>query len=905
MPCNFPLTISVSNPTKAYSSRLEGDMYLCIHPEMRHFLLYILLFLFPAASFAGVIKGTIRDTTGEPIPFVVVGVKNSSYGVNSSLGGYYFMELNAGKYTIVFSQMGYETQEHIVTITDDKPMVLNVVLKVSPKELNAVEITAKGDRQRGKEIMHKVVDARSGYWDKVENYKCNTYQKSSLEKFPTEKALAQAKGDSMKVIEKLKKDSLQLAVRKTEDTVEVKRAKTDDFERAISNKKLNLIESVSETWFRAPNAFKENILAYHDYAENKHFDGRGVSRSVEYGEHEIAPESYEVQNPYMLVNDAQSSDFNFYRNQIDVPALCSRPLLSPAAATAFLNYKFDLLDSIEQDGHLIYKIGVTPLFKSDALFSGLLFVQEGTWAIVSENLCINADVLLFCKEFCVIQDYSEVAPGIFLPVRREFMYTIREGKFNIVGNTRVDHSDYVVNGEIPPKIFNDEVKHYADDAFDKDSLYWNDHRTIALDEKEINYISEADSIAAYYQSEKYLNSIDSAFNHINVWSFLLNGVGHRNRVNGTEFGFDPLIAQVVPFGVGGYRHKLGGYFNKDFTNGMLLETDGQVDYGFLNKDVRGKVGVGLTYVPLRFVRTFVRFGDYYDMINNYASLESVFSRSNYVRCKQFSIAQRMEIVNGLFGELTYEYSDQFPITGMKLEQWSTLVFGALNTPTDFQRYVKSEIRLELKYRFRQKYVIKNHKKIIIGTKYPEIRFLYRKGVPGMFGSEVNFDYIEFGSADEFKFARFGTSSWNVLGGAFVNKKDLRVLEYKYFRGSDSFIFSDPMRSFQLLGPTLNTPDAYFRVNYIHHFEGCFSSKVPLIAKLKITTSVGGGLLMIPSQDFYHEEFFLGIERIVRIKKQLFRLGVFAVTADNTLVKPTVTWKIGISFYNSFTRKWSY
>ncbi len=873
---------------------------------MRNFLIFLFIALFPLSSLAGVVKGTIRDTTGEPIPFVVVGVKNSSYGVNSSVGGYYFMELKAGTYTLIFSQLGLITQEHVVTISDEKPSVLNVTMKGSAKELNAVEITAKGDRDKGKEIMHKVIDARGDYWDKVENYKCNSYQKFSLEKFPTDKAKIKAYQDSLTHAQKLTADSLKFSLKKQKiDTVAENKAKAKNFEDAIRNKKINLIESISETYFKAPNAFKENILAYHDYTENKRFDGRGASAQMEYGEHEIAPVQYEAENPYLLINDAQSGDFNFYKNQIDVPALSSRPLLSPAAATAFLNYRFELLDSIEENGHLIYKIGVNPIFKSDALFAGLIFVQQGTWAIVSVNLCINADVLLFCKEFCVIEDYKEVTPGIFLPVRREFMYTIHEGPYNIIGNTRVDLSDYVVNGTLPPKLFNDEVKHYTDDAFDKDSLYWTEHRTISLDEKEINYINEADSLEAYYNSPKYLNSLDSSFNHINGWSFLLNGVGHRNRVRGTEWGFDPLIAQIVPFGVGGYRHKLGGYYNKDFTNGMLLETDGQIDYGFMNKDVRGKVGVGLTYVPLHFVRTFVRFGDYYDMINNFASLESVFSRSNYVRCRQFSVAQRMEIVNGLFGELTYEFSDQFPITDLRLEAWSTLLFGALNTPIDFVRYKKSEIRLELKYRFRQKYIIKKHKKIILGSKYPEIRFLYRKGIPGMFGSEVNYDYIEFSSTDEFKFARFGTSSWNVLMGAFVNKKDLRQLEHKYFRGSDSFIFSDPLRSFQLLGPTLETANAYFRLNYIHHFEGCFSSKVPLLRKLKITSSVGGGLLMIPSQNFYHEEFFVGIERIVRIKKQLFRFGVFAVTADNTLVKPSITWKIGISFYNSFTRKWSY
>jgi len=59
----------------------------------------------------------------------------------------------------------------------------------------------------------------------------------------------------------------------------------------------------------------------------------------------------------------------------------------------------------------------------------------------------------------VIEDYSQVAPNIFLPVRREFMYTIHDGKYNIIGNTRVDHSGYMVNTVLSPKIFNDEVKH--------------------------------------------------------------------------------------------------------------------------------------------------------------------------------------------------------------------------------------------------------------------------------------------------------------------------------------------------------------------------------------------------------------------------------------------------------------
>ncbi|HLG03865.1 MAG TPA: DUF5686 and carboxypeptidase regulatory-like domain-containing protein [Bacteroidia bacterium] len=864
--------------------------------------LVFLVFLFTSFVLnAGVVKGVVRDSLGQPVPYAVVGVKSSTYGVNTNLNGAYFLELKPGAYTLVFNQLGYEKQEHAVQVTDDKPVLLDVTLRTLPAMLHTVEVKAKGNRDRGKEIMKQVVARRDDYNDRVQNYKCGTYQKSSLEKVPVVGAFDKEEKSGADTASTGKKKRKRKKEKEEEQGKEA-----EDLQKVLTNQKLNLIETISETFYKSPGKFHENILACHDFAEAKRYYGTGgVSFNVEYGEHEIIPTQYYSENPYLLVSDAQSIDFNFYRNQLDLPALCPRPVLSPAASTAFLNYRFELLDSFLVDDKWIFKLNVLPLFKEDALFSGLIFVQEGSFAIVSVNLCINPGVLLYCKEFCVIQDYSEVSPGIFLPVRREFSYTIREGKYNIIGNTRVDHSVYEVNTILPPETFGDEVKHYEVDAFDKDSVYWVERRTIQLEEKEIEYIHKVDSIAAYYASEEYLRKEDSAFNHINIWSILLNGVGHRNRVTGNTFYVEPLIAQVIPFGVGGYRHRLGGYYNRDLHNGMLLETDGHIDYGFLNKDVRGKVGVGLTYYPLRFVRTFVRFGDYYDMVNNYASLESVFARSNWIRCREFSIAQRMEIINGLFGEVTFELSDQFPLTGMQLEVWSSQLFGSLNAPAEFNRYVKTEVRFELKYRFKQKYIIKKNRKIIIGTKFPEVRLLWRKGINGLFGSEVNFDYLEAGSMDEMKIGRFGTSSWNVLAGWFINKHNLRLLEHKYFRGSDSFLFSDPMRSFQLLGPRLSTADAYFRLNYIHHFEGVFGSKVPLANKIKITSAFGGGLLMIPSLNFYHQEFFVGLERVVRIKKQLFRFGVYAVTADNTFSKADITYKFGVSFYNSFTRRWSY
>lgn len=878
---------------------------------MKRFL-FIILFVFPSlAAQSAVIKGVITDQNNEPVPYVSVYIKNTTFGVSSNLKGEYFLETKAGSYTIVFSAIGYETQEHEVNTFKTPTLILNINFKESAKELGPLTIYSD-KRDIAKEIMGKVRDKRKDYLNAVNNYSCKTYQKILLEKERIEgDTTPEPVNDSLEKIKakeekkQAKKDAKEMKKKARKgDTTALKKA--TNLQEHIKNQKLNLIESLSEISVDPPGKYKETVLAYHDYAETKPQTGSSINLSFTIGEGDIVPMQYASENPYLLINDAQSADFNFYENLIDAPALTDKQLLSPIAYNSGLNYFYDLETEFYQDGKKVYKIAVKPVYKHEALFSGYIFIEDSTWALLSVDLKVNSSALLFCKEFHIIQNYTEIEKGVYVPTRREFNYTIKEGRYNYLGSTRVDHSDYKVNIVFPPKYFSSEVKHFNEDAFDKDSVYWQEARPLTLKPNEIKFIKETDSLRTYYASEEYLMSVDSSYNKLDIWNFLLTGVGHRNRYKKSEFFIAPIVSQLVPLGIGGYRHRLIGAYKKEFSNAMLLETDGMVDYGFVNKDVKGKMGLGLTYIPKKFVRTYINFGDYYDMINTYASIGSIFSRSNYVRTKTISIAQRMELINGLFAEFTFEFSDQLPINNLIQDQWSGQVFDtAVNAPISFERYVKSEIKLELKYRIKQKYIMRGGKKIILSTKWPELSFVYRKGIKDLFNSEVDFDYLELGAKHELRMARIGSGNWNVQAGWFINKNSLRIIEYKYFRGSDPFFFSDPTRSFQLLGPTLSTANSFIRANYIQHFDGAILNKIPLLNRLKLTMAAGAGTLIIPDQNFSHVEFFAGLERIVRIKRQLFRFSVFAVTADNTLVNPTLTPKFGISFYNTFTKKWDY
>jgi hypothetical protein len=755
---------------------------------------------------------------------------------------------------------------------------VSIVLKEQLSSLGTLEVYSD-KKDRAKAIMSEVRKKRSEYIKAIDFYVCDTYLKTALDK---------------KV--KLDFDSIQP---ETQDL-----SYAEDINQFFKKENLNLIESVSKTYHQAPNKYKEEFIGFNDYSETKGRSGESISIGVSYGEEDIAEVVQATSNPNILYNDILSCDFNFYKNQIKFPELTIQPLLSPLAETSALTYKFNLEGSFYEDSVLIYKIKVEPTFITDAAFNGYIFVEDSTWLVRTLDLAINSQAMHFCKEFRIIQNYKEIGENIVVPVRRDINYVIKEGPSFILGNTRVEHRNYIVNQPTAETKWNNEVKSFAPDAYEKPATFWAEKRLLQLEEKELKFIHTCDSLSAYFSSEAYLTKTDSSFNRFNKWSPFI-GFGRRNSFKRTEWYVSGLLEQVNPVGIGGYRHKLPARFQKEFKNNYKLETDGQIDYGFRNKDVKGKIGVGLTYVPKKFVRTFIRAGDFYEQINSYASLAQVFSGSNYVRNVNFSVAQRMEIFNGLFAELTLNYSDQRPLTNVIPSNWSQKLFGTLNAPVEFERYIKSEVVLDMKYRIKQKYMYKENKKVILASNYPVLTAKYKKGIPGLFDSEVEYDFLEIGASHEWKLKRFGLSAWKVNYGTYLNKQNLRVLEHKYFRGSDQLIFSNPISSFQLLGPTLSTENDYFQANYMHHFEGSILNKIPLVNRLKLQLAGGIGVLMIEDESFRHAEAFVGLERAFKLWGELLRVGVYGVTADDTIGEANFTLKVGVAFYSPFTRKWDY
>ena len=83
------------------------------------------------------VNGTVKDQAGLPVPGATVLIKGTSKGVATDLDGHYGITVPVGS-TLVFSSLGFETQEVVVGQISE----INITLKEAVSELDAVTINA-------------------------------------------------------------------------------------------------------------------------------------------------------------------------------------------------------------------------------------------------------------------------------------------------------------------------------------------------------------------------------------------------------------------------------------------------------------------------------------------------------------------------------------------------------------------------------------------------------------------------------------------------------------------------------------------------------------------------------------------------------------------------------------------
>lgn len=841
------------------------------------FYILTIYILFPLTNFCNHISGVISNSNGEPLPFASIYIKNSTYGVSSNAFGEYFIELEDGQYTIIYSYIGFKNFEKTIKLKDHSQ---KIDIQLFAEEQNLIEYeVVSNTRNKALEIINEVKKNKKKFIHRSNS--SSEYLKNTIEKRQY----------------KLKR----------KDTIEIWQLDTSE-QINFKNNVLKFIESYGRLYRINQNNNFRDYKAYHDFADTKEEQDFVIIQSFEdFGEYNITPK-YEVIDDYEILNNLSEIEFNLFLNNINV-SISNKPIISPLAPGSRTYYKYDYLGFIPtEDSNKIFKIKITPRFNNEPLLKGILFVKDSSFNIESFELKLSGPIQSEFKieNFHVIQNYQQLGNQNLLK-RKIIDYSIKEDIHKILGNTVAIYDDFKFKEKVPKYFKKNQIKYFADSSFSKNNKQWTEFRPLDLKENEIEYVRYTDSLRQYYQSEEYALKQDSGYNEITWAKVLWEGIGRKNRYKGYSFYIWPLVSQFNILGVGGYRHNLGFNYNQNISDQYKISTQNRIDYGVANKDFKGSTNISIISNKKKYKQLTLAIGDEYKIINRFPSIVTAFSRSNYVRSQQLETAYRTEILNGLYSEWKISYCFQTPIDNLDLstDWFSPLDSAASLVPVRFNPYTKFESRIQITWLPFQKYYYKKNKKIVLGTKLPTVNIIYRKGVPKLFQSEVNFDYLEVGINDEFSVPHLGKSKWNAQLGSFLNKENLRVIEWKYFRGSDRGFFSNPLTSLQLLGPTLPTQNSFFRANYVHSFDGNILNKIPIISRLGLQLSGGVASLIIPDVDYQHLEVFLGISRPFKIFGGLVKFGVFIASSINSENGLESEFKVGANGYNSMKDQWDY
>ncbi|MDP4766859.1 MAG: DUF5686 family protein [Schleiferiaceae bacterium] len=437
----------------------------------------------------------------------------------------------------------------------------------------------------------------------------------------------------------------------------------------------------------------------------------------------------------------------------------------------------------------------------------------------------------------------------------------------------------------------------------QDLSYWEQYRPEG--EELDQWTRRQDSLIRYLNSDDYLDSMDAIYNAFHWYEPLVSGVGYRKRSQGTNFYLSPLIGQWNLLGIGGVRWRPTMVLGKRFENDNAINFYGNLNYGFKNQDMKGSVDVGYTYAPLHNGSVHFRVGDTYDQITQSVDLTGLLARSNFIQKTFVESYHKYEWFNGFYTRLGIEYSKRQSIEGLEFADWSNDLFGSRNQPGFFETYTVAQLSAEILIRPFQRYYLKGRQKIVLSSRWPDFRWSLKQGIPNVFGSDVRYTKYEFQVEDMVRWGALGESFYNVVSGGFLNDPStVRFIEYKWFRGGDFLLFTNPLFTMQSLPETFASPEVYVQAFGIHHFDGFLFDRIPGVNRLGFSTAAGFSALYLPNSNFSHLETYVGLERKVKLWQTPTRFGLYYLTSPSD-ANPGFRLKIGVDVKDTFKDRWNF
>ncbi len=475
-------------------------------------LLFVLLTSCAVPAQQYFLRGKIVDASSHnALAYANVRVINYSIGTAANKNGEYELRLNKGKYSLVASYIGYNSDTVSINLNQNfRGINFNLV----QSDINLPPIVVLPGENPAVKIIRKAIARKEERDKSLLSYEFEAYTKGTVR---TQKDF-RASGHSVGL--DVGGDSSALKI-------------------------TGIIENESEGYYQKPGSYKEIITA------------RKQSANI--------PSFVNTVSGGRLVQDFYRDDINFL----------GKDLPGPLASKALNYYDYHLENTFAKDKQKVYQIYMEPLNESDPGFKGNIYITDGTFDLLKVELGINraANTAGLFDSIFVFQQFSNFGDSVFMPADfRLFLTANYLGlvRFGFELNTIL--YNYKINQPIPKNIFGKAIISVLPDADKKDSTYWENVQTIPNTREEKAAYERIDSLSSVPQSfwDKFspLSAKFDLTDNLSISAPL--GMYHFNRVEGHTIDFGMFLRNALDMRMNSSAQFSYGFSDKKLKSNLNL-----------------------------------------------------------------------------------------------------------------------------------------------------------------------------------------------------------------------------------------------------------------------------------------------------------------------------------------------
>jgi hypothetical protein len=748
---------------------------------MRHFqnlrkyflLLFLISCTYPVASQVTKIMGRVIDAeTKEPIPFANVFFEGTTIGVTSDFDGKFSIETKTPSDSLIASYMGYEKQARPVF----KNRFQEVNFELLAQNIDLPEVVILAGENPAEIILRKIIENKENNRRKeFDAYQYEVYNKIEI--------------DANNISERFQNRRIFKPFKFVFNYLDTSTVNGKTYLPIF------LSESLSDFYFRKePKAEKEVIKA-------------------------AKVSGIENESILQFLGD-MFQRYDFYDNYI---LIFQKNFISPIANFGLNSYRYYLVDSTYIGDKWCYKIMFKPRRKQELTFTGHFWVNDTSFAIKSYDMRVVGDANMnFVNDLVLDQEFDLIDGKYWMVTKDQGI-----GDFNIIDDTKItlgffgkkttSYRNFEFNQLKDNKFYSSPTNVIVNEkAYGMSRQYWDENRHDTLTKDELTIYNMVDT----------LKNLPAFKTWVDIFETVITGYYKMEKI---EIG--PYASLLSFNSIEGTRFRVGGRTTAKFDDQLRLE--GHVAYGTL--DTKLKYGGGLLYLPNKNPRRAIGVNYKYD-IEQLGSSPNAFREDFFFAAlfrrnpanklsltKEYAFYYEHEWFNGFTNQINFIQKEILPVGTYKIE-----LKQSNGDVVEKSRITMSEIRLDSRFAFNEKFVIGDFERISVGTRYPIVTIQYGYGIPNLLGGDYEYHRLKVNIRQWFNVFNLGWSRYIIEGGKIWGKLPYPFLELH--PGNETFIFDE--FAFNLMNYSEFVSDQYVSLYYTHHFDGLFLNHIPLFRKLK-------------------------------------------------------------------------